>query len=354
MHPAQEPLFMHKNLLVAGLAVAALFPSIALAQQTCEQQHTNRTVGTVAGAGIGALAGSAVAGRGDHTTGAIVGGIAGALIGNQVTKGSADCAHAYGYYDGAGAWHATDVARADAQGYYNRGGQWIAGAPNGYYDSQARWVGASSDASASGYYDANNRWVPASADGYYAANGEWVSGAASGYYDNGRWVSGPTTGRYDARGRWISGAASGHRDANGAWIADAQPGYYDSNGRWRVGAVMGYYDARGRWTATSTPVSGNDANAMYDSRPSLNGSRDFQSRVARLDQRIRRGIDDGSLSRMEANRAQRELSSIRREEARMPHRRGRLNQRDDMRIDSRLDSLSSSLRLAREHGNRTY
>ena len=34
---------MRKNILVAGLAVAALLPSLAMAQETCEQRSANRT-----------------------------------------------------------------------------------------------------------------------------------------------------------------------------------------------------------------------------------------------------------------------------------------------------------------------
>ena len=66
--------------LVAGAAVAALIPTFALAQTTCEQRATNRVVGTVAGAGIGALLGSAIAGHGDRTTGAVIGGVGGAEL----------------------------------------------------------------------------------------------------------------------------------------------------------------------------------------------------------------------------------------------------------------------------------
>ena len=146
---------MRMNILAAGVAAAAFFPSIAFAQPqtSCEQQHTNRIVGTVAGAGIGAVVGSAVAGHGNRTTGAVIGAVGGGLVGNQLTRGNADCAHAYGYYDDRGAWHANAVQRSAAAGYYDRDGQWVDGAPNGYYDSNNRWISANSNADASGYYD---------------------------------------------------------------------------------------------------------------------------------------------------------------------------------------------------------
>src|SRR5437870_5677131 len=120
---------MQIRLAAAGIAVAALIPSFAMAQQSCEQRRTNQAVGTIAGAGIGALLGSAVAGHGDRTAGAVVGGLGGAVVGNQLSKAGADCAHAYGYYDGSGAWHASTVSRQDARGYFDREGAWIDGPP---------------------------------------------------------------------------------------------------------------------------------------------------------------------------------------------------------------------------------
>jgi hypothetical protein len=356
MHLFQELHSMRKHLLVAGIAAAALLPSFAFAQASCEQQHNNRVAGTVVGAGLGALLGSAVAGHGDKTTGAVIGGIGGAVVGNQVSKSRADCAHAYGYYDTNGAWHANSVERANAAGYYDRNGQWVDGAPNGYYDGQGRWVTASTTASTSGYYDSHGHWVPASAEGYYEADGQWVAASASGYYDGqGRWVAGPTTGHYDSNGRWMSGQASGHQGANGVWIADAEPGYYDTNGRWRAGQAVGYYDTRGRWIPTAAAAGGYTSNASYDTRGSWADTRpDIASREAWLDQSIRRGMDDGSLSRGDADRALRSLNGIRREEAGMRHYRGRLAQRDEARIQARLETLRSSIRWTRQDNRRNY
>ena len=60
----------------------------------------NQVAGAVVGGGVGALAGSAVAGRGDRTAGAVIGGVAGAVIGAEVAKSNDNCAN--GYYDGSG------------------------------------------------------------------------------------------------------------------------------------------------------------------------------------------------------------------------------------------------------------
>jgi len=138
---------MRKHLLAAGIAALTLIPTFAAAQQTCEERRNNRVAGTVVGGVLGALAGSAVAGRGDRNEGAVIGGVGGAVIGNQLSKGSADCQHAYGYYDNSGQWHANRVSREYAQGYYDRNGNWVNGAPEGRWDNDGRYV-----ASSAGYY----------------------------------------------------------------------------------------------------------------------------------------------------------------------------------------------------------
>lgn len=330
---------MRKLLLVAGFAAAASIPSLAFAQ-SCEQQRDHQVVGTVAGAGIGALIGSAVAPRGDRTVGAVIGGVGGAVVGNQVTRADADCAHAYGYYDRHNQWHANAVDRADARGYFDRDGVWVAGAPNGYYDVSGRWIATPAEASAAGYYDNRGRWIPASAGGYYDDNNQWVASASGHYDDNGRWVTGETTGAYDARGHWVSGARSGHTDANGVWVVDSQPGYYDSNRRWHAGPARGYYDTRGVWIAItpSAGVSGVDSNYQGADR------RDVDSRAQWLEERIRSASANGGLSRYAASNDMRELSAIRHQEARMRSDDGALSARDEARLQGRLDNLSATVR----------
>jgi hypothetical protein len=226
---------MRHRLLVAGLVLATLVPSLAAAQQTCEQRKSNRVAGTVVGAGIGALLGSAVAGRGDRNTGAVVGGLGGAVIGNQVAKGNGDCARAYGFYDNNGTWHANAVGRNDAQGYYDRNGNWVDGAPNG------RW-------------DDNGRYVASNAGGY-------------GY--------------------------------NAAYAGQDAP-------------------------------------------------RDPRQRIAWLNERVRRGQSDGSLSPREADRALRDLDQVQRDERRMS-RRGGLSQQDEAYLQQRLDTISSDIRWSRRN-----
>ena len=332
---------MRKLLLVAGLAAAALIPSIASAQQTCEDQRGNQVAGTVVGAGIGALLGSAIAGRGSHTEGAVIGGVGGAVIGNQVSAPSRDCSHAYGYYDRNSQWHANAVARSDAQGYYDRNGAWVNGAPNGYYDGSGAWVAARSNGSAAGYTDSHGRWVPASANGYYDDRGSWVVTTTGHYDSSGRWVRSQDAGAYDAYGRWTPGASSGHRDANGVWIADAQPGYYDSGRHWHAGSAWGYYDADGLWVSTASAYS---SPTSYGDQPRTGMRRDIDSRLARAEQRIRTGADSGTLARSDARQDLGELNSIRRQESDLRREDGRLSESDDAMLQARLDRLNDRVR----------
>ena len=123
---------MHRKYLLAGFAMAAALPSLAFAQETCEQRAQNRVAGTVIGGVAGALLGSAVSNHSEKTTGAVVGGIAGAVVGNQLAKGPADCQHAYGWYDNEGRWHGGNADPQVASGYYDQRGQWVYGRPVDY------------------------------------------------------------------------------------------------------------------------------------------------------------------------------------------------------------------------------
>ncbi len=286
---------MRKNILVAGVAAALLIPTLALAQETCEQRSANRTAGTIVGAGVGALLGSAVAGSGHKGDGAIVGGVGGAIIGNQAARGSSECVHAYGYYDNNGSWHSNAVARTEARGYYDRNGNWIDGAPpSGRWDNDGRWVVASSAPD----------YARRDAYGYYDRNGDWHSNAVA---------------RAEARGYY---------DRNGAWIEGSPPsGRWDNDGRWVV-------------IAPSAPVYGAPANYVA-------GRRDTVTREAYLEDRIHQARMDGSLSRYEARNATRTLDSIRRQEAQMRHYNGRLNDRDEAYIQAKLDVLSRQVRADR-------
>lgn len=54
-------------------------------------RRDNGTTGLVIGAGVGALAGHELAGRGDRTLGALLGGAIGGILGREIDRGSLSC-----------------------------------------------------------------------------------------------------------------------------------------------------------------------------------------------------------------------------------------------------------------------
>ena len=179
---------MRKSILAASVAIAALLPTLALAQSSCaERQHDQRVAGTVIGGVAGALLGNAVSSHGGKPGGTIIGAVAGAAVGNQVTRGSADCSHAYGYYDRDGRWQTTNVRASDATGYYDRDGSWVEGRPAGYYDQSGRWVAATyaDPDQQRGYQgDHHDRWEHAGAD--TTARKSWLEQKIRADYSAGR------------------------------------------------------------------------------------------------------------------------------------------------------------------------
>lgn len=54
-------------------------------------RRDNGTTGLLIGAGVGALAGHEIAGRGDRTLGAILGGVLGGAVGREIDRGGMKC-----------------------------------------------------------------------------------------------------------------------------------------------------------------------------------------------------------------------------------------------------------------------
>ena len=92
------------TLCLAGVAVASLSACASTspydtAYDRCRaDRQNNQVAGALAGAAIGALAGSAIAGNNSNTEGAVIGGGVGAVAGSQVARGP-DC-DVYGYNNG--------------------------------------------------------------------------------------------------------------------------------------------------------------------------------------------------------------------------------------------------------------
>ena len=78
-------------------------------------------------------------------------------------------------------------------------------------------------------------------------------------------------------------------------------------------------------------------------------------RIQFLQQRIDRGVQDGSLNRREAQRAEYQLRQIRQQAWQMRRRDGgRLSGRDAADLQARLDGLSRNLRWMRRNGENGY
>ena len=82
---------------VTGCASGGGYGYTSAREECLRDRDNNRVAGTVVGAGVGALAGSAIAGNSSNTAGAVVGGIAGAVVGNQLAKSDRPCPRGYRY-----------------------------------------------------------------------------------------------------------------------------------------------------------------------------------------------------------------------------------------------------------------
>jgi|GEM_PF-5403248 len=80
---------------VTGCASDSGYGYTSAREDCLRQQDNNRAAGTVVGAGVGALAGAAVASN--DAAGAVVGGLAGAVVGNQLSKSRRPCPPGYYY-----------------------------------------------------------------------------------------------------------------------------------------------------------------------------------------------------------------------------------------------------------------
>ena len=127
---------------------------------------------------------------------------------------------------------------------------------------------------------------------------------------------------------------------------------------------MGYYDTRGRWVATGAPAYagayGRDSVQTTDRQVTFpDRGRDFQgdrhdrwdhagadttARESWLDTKIRAAYSAGTIDRRTTSRALRTLQSIRRDDARLRRYNGQLSDRNQARIQGRLDSLAESIR----------
>lgn len=93
---------MKKTIAIIALSAGVIAaPSFVAAGQynsdtACQQTVNNRTTsGGLIGAGVGAVAGSQVAARGNRNEGAVLGAVIGAVVGSQIGKNNVACDDAY-------------------------------------------------------------------------------------------------------------------------------------------------------------------------------------------------------------------------------------------------------------------
>lgn len=126
-----------KTAAITGAVLAALaagaIATPSSARDPCEQRkHNNGTAGAVLGGIAGAVLGHNIGHHGGRTGGAIIGGVAGAAVGNNIGRSGTKCdGYAYynqngGYYDRDGRWHSysTNYQYGSNSGYYDRYGNW--------------------------------------------------------------------------------------------------------------------------------------------------------------------------------------------------------------------------------------
>jgi uncharacterized protein YcfJ len=139
--------------VITGAAIAALaagaIATPSFARDPCEQQkHNNGTAGAVLGGIAGAVLGSNVTHHhGARTGGAIIGGVAGAAVGNSIGRSSTKCDGRYSYYYN-GRYYDHPVY---GNTYYN-----------GAYDGRYGYNGYNN-----GYYNNGYYTQPYYNDGYY-------------------------------------------------------------------------------------------------------------------------------------------------------------------------------------------
>lgn len=129
-----------KNAAVTGAVVAALaagavaIPSASSAQSyryNNSDCRSNGTAGAVIGGIAGALLGSSVAPHhGNRAGGAAIGGVAGAVIGNSIGRSSSDCSNQAYYRDGR--YYRQAPSYYSNQSYYST---------PGYYSSPSYYSG---------------------------------------------------------------------------------------------------------------------------------------------------------------------------------------------------------------------
>ena len=97
---------LNTKMLILSVAAAAAVGAISiptLASADCyDRRHNAGTTGAVVGAVAGAAIGNTVAGRRDRTAGTVLGAVVGAAVGSSVARNNSRCDYDGGYYGRGG------------------------------------------------------------------------------------------------------------------------------------------------------------------------------------------------------------------------------------------------------------
>lgn len=118
---------MANKMILVALTAMLVIPAAASADDyryrgynedtQCQQRVNDNTVGGgLIGAGVGAIAGSQIAGRGNKTEGSVLGAVVGAVVGSQVGKNRIACDDRYQYEHRQNGYY----NQSYNQGYYDR------------------------------------------------------------------------------------------------------------------------------------------------------------------------------------------------------------------------------------------
>jgi hypothetical protein len=148
---------MRKMLLVGGLALMAVAPSLASAETRCAPREGQRAAGTVLGAIAGGVIGSQLAGRGSRGEGAALGAVGGGIIGNTIASQGGRCPRGYYAVEERGYRYYPDNGYYDRREDYDRNGYYGGGAT--WRDSYGRLCSWRSRSYADRYGQVQYRWV---------------------------------------------------------------------------------------------------------------------------------------------------------------------------------------------------
>lgn len=233
--------------LMAGTAAVLLLgaPMVAPAQTTSPSANANydgycyaksnnaKTTGTVVGAVAGAAAGSQVS-KNEKGLGAIIGAVAGGALGRTVAASGIKCLNGEYYSYQSGYYEPLSAPEGYSVVYYKQRPTTSAYSVV-YYDTQRHTQPGYAYNNTTNGQPFNGGYQSNSGTNYNNGNNTGYTRASDGWKDDkGTWHTGRPValGWKDDRGYWYEGqvASYGYKDTRGAWHEETAPSYgYNNN-----------------------------------------------------------------------------------------------------------------------------